>query len=78
MEQELMRIGVSLPDNLLGRFDQIIEKQEKKLCEYALKKCAPMLCAVKVAPQIIALTVSISEPFILFFIPINSFTSNYY
>ncbi len=27
MEQELMRIGVSLPDNLLGRFDQIIEKR---------------------------------------------------
>lgn len=27
MDQELMRIGVSLPDNLLGRFDQIIEKR---------------------------------------------------
>ncbi len=27
MEQELMRIGVSLPDNLLGRFDEIIEKR---------------------------------------------------
>lgn len=25
MEQELMRIGVSLPDNLLNRFDSIIE-----------------------------------------------------
>jgi len=27
MEQELMRIGVSLPDNLLGRFDEIIAKR---------------------------------------------------
>lgn len=27
MEQELMRIGVSLPDNLLGRFDDIIERR---------------------------------------------------
>ncbi len=27
MEQELMRIGVSLPDNLLGRFDEIINKR---------------------------------------------------
>jgi CopG family nickel-responsive transcriptional regulator len=27
MEQELMRIGVSLPDNLLGRFDEIITKR---------------------------------------------------
>ena len=27
MDQELMRIGVSLPDNLLGRFDEIIEKR---------------------------------------------------
>jgi CopG family nickel-responsive transcriptional regulator len=27
MDQELMRIGVSLPDNLLDRFDQIIEKR---------------------------------------------------
>lgn len=27
MEQELMRIGVSLPDNLLGRFDEIIKKR---------------------------------------------------
>ena len=27
MEQDLMRIGVSLPDNLLGRFDEIIEKR---------------------------------------------------
>jgi CopG family nickel-responsive transcriptional regulator len=27
MEQELMRIGVSLPDNLLGRFDEIISKR---------------------------------------------------
>lgn len=27
MDQELMRIGVSLPDNLLGRFDNIIEKR---------------------------------------------------
>jgi CopG family nickel-responsive transcriptional regulator len=27
MEQELMRIGVSLPDNLLDRFDEIIEKR---------------------------------------------------
>ncbi|BAI61510.1 hypothetical protein MCP_1438 [Methanocella paludicola SANAE] len=24
MDQELMRIGVSLPDNLLDRFDEII------------------------------------------------------
>lgn len=27
MEQELMRIGVSLPDNLLSRFDEIIKKR---------------------------------------------------
>lgn len=27
MDQELMRIGVSLPDNLLDRFDNIIEKR---------------------------------------------------
>jgi CopG family nickel-responsive transcriptional regulator len=27
MEQELMRIGVSLPDNLLARFDEIIAKR---------------------------------------------------
>ena len=27
MEQELMRIGVSLPDNLLERFDEIIAKR---------------------------------------------------
>lgn len=27
MKQELMRIGVSLPDNLLGRFDEIIAKR---------------------------------------------------
>lgn len=27
MDQDLMRIGVSLPDNLLGRFDEIIEKR---------------------------------------------------
>ncbi len=27
MEQELMRIGVSLPENLLGRFDEIITKR---------------------------------------------------
>ena len=27
MEQELMRIGVSLPDNLLGRFDDIITRR---------------------------------------------------
>ena len=27
MDQELMRIGVSLPDNLLSRFDGIIEKR---------------------------------------------------
>jgi CopG family transcriptional regulator, nickel-responsive regulator len=27
MEQDLMRIGVSLPDNLLDRFDEIIEKR---------------------------------------------------
>ena len=27
METELMRIGVSLPDNLLGKFDEIIEKR---------------------------------------------------
>jgi CopG family nickel-responsive transcriptional regulator len=27
MDQELMRIGVSLPDNLLGRFDDIIAKR---------------------------------------------------
>ena len=27
MDQELMRIGVSLPDNLLGRFDEIITKR---------------------------------------------------
>ena len=27
MDQELMRIGVSLPDNLLGRFDEIISKR---------------------------------------------------
>ncbi|MCD1295256.1 nickel-responsive transcriptional regulator NikR [Methanocella sp. CWC-04] len=27
MEQELMRIGVSLPDNLLDRFDEIIAKR---------------------------------------------------
>lgn len=27
MEQELMRIGVSLPDNLLDRFDEIIKKR---------------------------------------------------
>ena len=27
MEQELMRIGVSLPDSLLGSFDKIIEKR---------------------------------------------------
>jgi len=27
MEQELMRIGVSLPDNLLERFDEIIKKR---------------------------------------------------
>jgi CopG family transcriptional regulator, nickel-responsive regulator len=27
MEQELMRIGVSLPDNLLERFDEIITKR---------------------------------------------------
>lgn len=27
MEQELMRIGVSLPDNLLNRFDEIIAKR---------------------------------------------------
>lgn len=26
METELMRIGVSLPDALLGKFDEIIEK----------------------------------------------------
>jgi CopG family nickel-responsive transcriptional regulator len=27
MEQELMRIGVSIPDNLLGRFDEIMDKR---------------------------------------------------
>ena len=27
METELMRIGVSLPDTLLGKFDEIIEKR---------------------------------------------------
>jgi CopG family nickel-responsive transcriptional regulator len=27
METELMRIGISLPDNLLGKFDEIIEKR---------------------------------------------------
>jgi CopG family transcriptional regulator, nickel-responsive regulator len=27
MEQDLMRIGVSLPDNLLDRFDDIIQKR---------------------------------------------------
>ena len=27
MDQELMRIGVSLPDNLLDRFDEIIKKR---------------------------------------------------
>jgi CopG family nickel-responsive transcriptional regulator len=27
MEQELMRIGISLPDNLLARFDGIIKKR---------------------------------------------------
>ncbi|HEY3422389.1 MAG TPA: nickel-responsive transcriptional regulator NikR [Methanocellaceae archaeon] len=27
MEKELMRIGVSLPDNLLDRFDEIIKKR---------------------------------------------------
>lgn len=27
MEQELARIGVSLPDNLLGRFDEIMNKR---------------------------------------------------
>ena len=27
METELMRIGVSLPDTLLGKFDEIIEKE---------------------------------------------------
>jgi CopG family transcriptional regulator, nickel-responsive regulator len=27
MEQDLMRIGVSLPDNLLDRFDEIIQKR---------------------------------------------------
>ena len=27
METELMRIGVSLPDNLLSKFDEIIEKR---------------------------------------------------
>jgi CopG family nickel-responsive transcriptional regulator len=27
MDQELMRIGVSLPDNLLERFDEIIKKR---------------------------------------------------
>ena len=27
MEQELMRIGVSLPENLLSKFDSIIEKR---------------------------------------------------
>jgi CopG family nickel-responsive transcriptional regulator len=27
MDQELMRIGVSLPDNLLSRFDEIITKR---------------------------------------------------
>ncbi|HUL61933.1 MAG TPA: nickel-responsive transcriptional regulator NikR [Methanocella sp.] len=27
MDQDLMRIGISLPDNLLGRFDEIITKR---------------------------------------------------
>ncbi len=43
METELMRIGISLPDTLLGKFDEAIEKKRIFFPLRRYKRCYPEL-----------------------------------